>query len=338
MANTGPGFGVLGPLQLSARGGALVQLGAPKQRAVLAMLVLNRNRAVSVDSLIDAVWEQQPVPAARTSIHSYVSNLRRLIGSAGYDPSKALASVPPGYQLNVADADCDLGRFITEKNAGVHAAASGRFEDASSYLSAALAEWRGPFLDDLREFAFVDTFATALSQSAQSLETNAHLISKVYFPRLVVPGAIVFGSFLDFLIGWCVLVAVTISFGYWHWELVAITPLLLFIQGCTVMGIGLVLAALNAQYRDVKHTINFFVQIFMLATPVIYPLSRLPEWIRPYMFFNPMAAVVTTYRVVLKGDAIDWNFVGLSLAMAILYFCAGTWFFRKRELTLADIV
>jgi lipopolysaccharide transport system permease protein len=182
------------------------------------------------------------------------------------------------------------------------------------------------------------TFATALSQSAQSLETNAHLISKVYFPRLVVPGAIVFGSFLDFLIGWCVLVAVTISFGYWHWELVAITPLLLFIQGCTVMGIGLVLAALNAQYRDVKHTINFFVQIFMLATPVIYPLSRLPEWIRPYMFFNPMAAVVTTYRVVLKGDAIDWNFVGLSLAMAILYFCAGTWFFRKRELTLADIV
>ena len=182
------------------------------------------------------------------------------------------------------------------------------------------------------------TFATALSQSAQSLETNAHLISKIYFPRLVVPGALVFGSFLDFLIGWCVLVVVALSLGHWHWELVAITPLLLFIQGCTVMGIGLVLAALNAQYRDVKHTINFFVQMFMLATTVIYPLSRLPKWIRPYMFLNPMAAVVTTYRVVLKGDAIDWNFLSLSLAMAALYFCAGTWFFRKRELTLADIV
>jgi SARP family transcriptional regulator, regulator of embCAB operon len=163
MGNPGRGFGVLGPLQLSADG-TPVPLGAPKQRAVLAMLVLNRNRAVSVDSLINAVWDESPVPAARTSIHSYVSNLRRLLGSAGYDPNKVLASVPPGYALSVTDDDCDLGRFITAKNAGVHAAAAGQFEDASSFLAAALAEWRGPVLDDLREFAFVDTFATALTE------------------------------------------------------------------------------------------------------------------------------------------------------------------------------
>ena len=130
MGNAGRGFGVLGPLQLNA-GGIPVALGAPKQRAVLAMLVINRNRPVSVESLINAVWNQTPVPAARTSIHSYVSNLRRLLGSAGYEPNKVLASAPPGYQLGAADADCDLGRFITEKNAGVHAAAAGRFEDAS---------------------------------------------------------------------------------------------------------------------------------------------------------------------------------------------------------------
>lgn len=163
MASIGPGFGVLGPLQLNT-GGSLVPLGAPKQRAVLAMLVINRNRPVSVDSLITAVWDQSPVPAARTSIHSYVSNLRRLLGGAGYDANTVLASAPPGYQLSVDDGDCDLGRFITEKNAGVHAAAAGRFEDAGRRLSAALAEWRGPVLDDLREFAFVDTFATALSE------------------------------------------------------------------------------------------------------------------------------------------------------------------------------
>jgi SARP family transcriptional regulator, regulator of embCAB operon len=163
MGNPGRGFGVLGPLQVSA-GGTVVPLGAPKQRAVLAMLVINRNRPVSVDSLINAVWDENPVPAARTSIHSYVSNLRRLLGGAGYDANKVLVSAPPGYQLSVADTDCDLGRFITEKNAGVHAAAAGRFEDASSYLSAALAEWRGPVLDDLRDFAFIDTFATALSE------------------------------------------------------------------------------------------------------------------------------------------------------------------------------
>jgi DNA-binding SARP family transcriptional activator len=163
MGNTGRGFGVLGPVQLTT-GGTSVPLGAPKQRAVLAMLLLNRNRPVSVDSLINAVWDHSPVPAARTSIHSYVSNLRRLLRSAGPDPNQVLASVPPGYQLSVADPDCDLGRFITAKNAGVHAAAAGRFEDASSFLTAALDEWRGPVLDDLREFAFVDTFATALSE------------------------------------------------------------------------------------------------------------------------------------------------------------------------------
>src|SRR6202020_1999320 len=141
MSNAGLQFGVLGPLQMRA-GNALVPLGAPKQRAVLAMLLVNRNRAVSVDALIDAVWGQSPVPAARTSIHSYVSNLRRLLGSPSCDPNTVLASVPPGYQLNVADADCDLGRFVTEKNAGLHAAAAGRFEDASTYLSAALSEVR----------------------------------------------------------------------------------------------------------------------------------------------------------------------------------------------------
>ena len=105
-------FGVLGPLQLIADGNP-VPLGAPKQRAVLAMLVVNRNRPVSVDSLINAVWDQSPVPAARTSIHSYVSNLRRLLGGAGYDPNKVLASAPPGYQLSVDDSNCDGGTLST---------------------------------------------------------------------------------------------------------------------------------------------------------------------------------------------------------------------------------
>lgn len=170
MWNAGLEFGVLGSLQMTADG-ASVPLGAPKQRAVLAMLVINRNRPVSLESLINAVWDQSPVAAARTSIHSYVSRLRRLLATAGHDSSKVLASVPPGYRLNIADADCDLGRFITEKTLGVHAVAAGRFEHASSHLSAALAEWRGPVLDDLRDFAFVDTFATALLEDKVVAQT-----------------------------------------------------------------------------------------------------------------------------------------------------------------------
>ena len=144
--------------------GALVPLGTPKQRAVLAMLLINRNSPVGVERLITALWEESPPSGARASIHSYVSNLRKLLSGVGIDPRVVLAAAPPGYRLSTPDNTCDHGRFVAEKTAGVHAAAAGRFEDASRHLSAALAEWRGPVLEDLRDFQFVDNYATLLIQ------------------------------------------------------------------------------------------------------------------------------------------------------------------------------
>jgi DNA-binding SARP family transcriptional activator len=164
------GFGVLGPLQMTVNA-APVTLGTPKLRAVLAMLVMNRNRPVSTDSLITAAWEEGPPAEARASLHSYISNLRKLVGTAGADPKQVLVNAPPGYRLNAADSDCDIGRFVVEKAAGVHAAAAGRFEEASRHLSDALAEWRGPVLDDLRTFQFVDVFATALTEDKVEAHT-----------------------------------------------------------------------------------------------------------------------------------------------------------------------
>jgi DNA-binding SARP family transcriptional activator len=154
-------FGVLGPLQVTVDGRAL-PLGTPKQRAVLALLVMSRNRPVSADSLVTAAWEQFPPPEPKASLHSYISNLRKLISSTGADGRAVLASAAPGYRLAVDDGNCDIGRFIAAKGAGVQAAAAGQFEQASNHLSTALAQWRGPVLDDLREFEFVDPFATAL--------------------------------------------------------------------------------------------------------------------------------------------------------------------------------
>lgn len=155
------GLGLLGPLEMSIDG-ALVPLGTPKQRGVLAMLVINRNRPVGAESLITGIWDGDPPSGAKASLYSYVSNLRQLLGGAGLDPRTALAAAPPGYRLNIPDSACDLGRFSAEKAAGVRAAAAGRFDDASRNLSAALAEWRGPVLEDLRDFQFVDSFAAAL--------------------------------------------------------------------------------------------------------------------------------------------------------------------------------
>jgi DNA-binding SARP family transcriptional activator len=135
------------------------------------MLVINRNRPLSVDALIDAVWDEDPVPAARTSIQSHVSNLRRLLRTAGVDPVAVLASAPPGYQLSIPDTECDVGRFTEDKATAFRAAATGQFEEASSHLAAALREWRGPVLDDLREFAFVQAFAAALMEEKVAAHT-----------------------------------------------------------------------------------------------------------------------------------------------------------------------
>ncbi len=164
MAGSTVGFGVLGPLQLTIDG-VDIAIGTPKQRAVLAVLVISRNRAVGVDSLIDAVWGESPPSGARAGLHSYVSNLRKLVGkAAGANPQAILASAPPGYRLSIVDKDCDLGRFAAEKAAGVNAAAAGQFDQASRHLSAALDQWRGPVLEDLREFPFVEPFAAAIEE------------------------------------------------------------------------------------------------------------------------------------------------------------------------------
>jgi DNA-binding SARP family transcriptional activator len=155
------GFGVLGPLELTA-GDTPVSLGSRKQRAVLAMLVINRNRVVGSEALIDAVWGQRAKQEARASLHTYVSNLRRLLNDAGVDGRTVLAAAPTGYRLTVRDIDCDIGRFVSEKTAGLRSAAAGQFDLASRHLSAGLAEWRGRVLEDIADFEFVAAFAAAL--------------------------------------------------------------------------------------------------------------------------------------------------------------------------------
>ena len=121
------------------------------------MLVINRNRVVGSEALIDAVWGERARQEARASLHTYVSNLRRLLNDAGVDGRTVLAAAPPGYRLSVPDIDCDIGRFVSEKTAGIRAAAAGQFESASRHLSAALARmaWtgaRGPHRVRVRRF------------------------------------------------------------------------------------------------------------------------------------------------------------------------------------------
>ncbi|MHA7663006.1 BTAD domain-containing putative transcriptional regulator [Mycolicibacterium sp. HS_4_1] len=171
MSQAGLDVSVLGPLQVSLSG-TPVPLGASKQRAVFAMLVINRNRAISADTLIDAVWGDDPIPAARASVQAYISNLRRLLGTGRDDARTVLASAPPGYCLRLDDTDYDLGRFKLATTAALRSSAAGQFESATCDLTAALSEWRGPALDDLRGYSFVDTFTTALTEE----KLTAHVV------------------------------------------------------------------------------------------------------------------------------------------------------------------
>lgn len=157
-------FGILGPLEMCVDN-AVVPLGTRKQRAVLAILVIHRNRAVGIDELISAAWEEDhPPKGARNDLHTYVSRLRRLMADPEADAPAPLAAAPPGYRLTMSESDCDCGRFNIERRNGVQAAADGSFEQAGRHFAAALTEWRGPVLDGLRDFSFFDSFATALAE------------------------------------------------------------------------------------------------------------------------------------------------------------------------------
>ncbi|WP_433734358.1 BTAD domain-containing putative transcriptional regulator [Nocardia sp. CA-129566] len=154
-------FGVLGPVQLTIDEMAQ-PLGGVKQRAVLAYLVLNANRPVSTEALAEAVWEDNPPPDIRISLHTMVSNLRKPLREAGLDARNILSRAGTGYRITVAGDGCDVQRFRARKESGLRAMAAGRFSVASEVLSNALAQWRGTALADLQGLGFADAFATAL--------------------------------------------------------------------------------------------------------------------------------------------------------------------------------
>lgn len=157
------GFTVLGPVQMTIDGVA-VNLGSPKQRAVLATLLINRNRAVSKDTLITDTWQNRPPANPAASLHTYIAEVRKILKDEEVDATAVLATAAPGYRLAVADMQCDIGRFAAKHAAGVAAMSKGHFEKARQLLRAALDEWNGPVLADLQDLHFAQAFAAAANR------------------------------------------------------------------------------------------------------------------------------------------------------------------------------
>jgi lipopolysaccharide transport system permease protein len=183
-------------------------------------------------------------------------------------------------------------------------------------------------------------FANGLTQGATSLVASGHLITKVYFPRLLVPSARVLGGMLDFVLSFIVLLAMMAWYGVApRVAALAWVPALGLLALVTAVGISLWLSALNVRYRDIQHVVPFLVQIWLFATPIAYPSSLLAERWRTLYALNPMVGVVEGFRWALLGAGVaPGSVVATSALAALVMLVTGAFFFRRIERTFADVI
>jgi lipopolysaccharide transport system permease protein len=180
-------------------------------------------------------------------------------------------------------------------------------------------------------------FSTAISSAASSLVSNTNLVTKVYFPRLVIPFAAVLAGLVDFTIGLVLVMLVMLGYGVALSSSIVLLPLALTVVVLTAGGVGCWLSALNIQYRDIKHLTPFLVQIWMYASPVVYPLSLIPERFRLVYALNPMAGAIDAFRAALIGSPLSGRVLLVSATSAVVLFVTGALYFRRTERLFADV-
>lgn len=186
---------------------------------------------------------------------------------------------------------------------------------------------------------FWQFFSSALGDTSNVLVSNQAIITKVYFPRLILPISNVITKFVDFLIATAILIGLMFYYGYTpHISGLLILPLLLLITFMASIGLGLFLASINVKYRDVRYVLPFFIQIMLFITPVIYPASIAGKY--SYLLaINPMMGVIQSARAAILGTApINWLLVSISLLGTSVLMVFGIYIFKKTERYFADII
>jgi len=182
-------------------------------------------------------------------------------------------------------------------------------------------------------------FSTALQFSGNSLVANSNLVSKVYFPRVALPASAALAGLVDFTIASVVLGGIMLYYRIApSWELM-FWPVLVLPVMLLVLGVGMILSALNVKYRDVKYAIPFAMQIWLFLTPIIYPASIVPERFRPLAALNPLTGLIDAFRAaLLPNRAIDWASVGFSVVVILVVLILGATYFRNSERQFADVI
>ena len=181
-------------------------------------------------------------------------------------------------------------------------------------------------------------FATAITSSGNSLVGSANLITKIYFPRMIIPAAAVCAAAIDFFLAFIVLVPLMIYYQVTiTWHLLAL-PVLVVLLMVLALGVGMWMSALNVKYRDVRFALPFLTQIWMFLSPVIYPLSRLPPKIKMVLMLNPVTGVVEGFRSALFGLPFNGPALLISAALALVVLVYAAFWFRRMEKQFADVV
>lgn len=180
-------------------------------------------------------------------------------------------------------------------------------------------------------------FSGTLTESSMSLINNANIITKVYFPRIVIPLSAILNKLLDFLIAALITIAFLIYFRVTPTWTIMWLPVLLLQLLLTSLGLGLILSAMAVQYRDIKYAMTFVVQLIMYAAPVVYSTKAVPEAYRFGYSLNPMVGVIEGFRAAFLGGEMPWQWIGPGAPVSIGLFVFGLFYFRKMEKVFADV-
>jgi lipopolysaccharide transport system permease protein len=181
-------------------------------------------------------------------------------------------------------------------------------------------------------------FANSVNNSGGSVVGNANLITKVYFPRLIIPGAAVGAMLVDFAVAFAVLALLMVFFGVvptWGFLLL---PVLIALTVLLALGFGTWMAALNVKYRDIRYALPFVIQISLFTSPVIYPANLLPEQLRLVYALNPLTGIIENWRAALFGLPFDWPTLAVSVAITLVLLAYSLHAFRQTEKSFADVI
>ncbi|HLA28901.1 MAG TPA: ABC transporter permease [Syntrophales bacterium] len=181
-------------------------------------------------------------------------------------------------------------------------------------------------------------FSNGIGNAGNSIVASSNLISKVYFPRIIIPAASLGAGLLDFIIASFILFIMMVYYGIFPGLSILFLPLLLFGVIVTTLGVGMLLSAFNVVYRDFRYVIPFLVQFWLFATPVIYPSNIVPQQWRWLINLNPMAGLITAFRSAILGQSIPWADLSISFSISIFLFIIGLLSFYRMERRFADVI